>query len=209
MPDARIAGVVLIAAAASSFIAATLPSLNRERVWMLPQPNYLRVIAAHEGQWRAHAWLFAVGTVLMGVALGLIARLIPSPFAVSATIVYAAVAPLWLADLAYRLDITVWAARDEQAHAFFAALGHWTGTLFNFFMIGGFFAMALLGAALADGGLVPSWTAWVLILFGTAAGVSHWASWPSVMGMRSPFDLPVLVQLVPLFVAIPLAAGAS
>ena len=49
----------------------------------------------------------------------------------------------------------------------------------------------------------------VLIVFGTAAGVSHWASWPSVMGMRSPFDLPVLVQLVPLFVAIPLAAGAS
>ena len=75
------------------------------------------------------------------------------------------------------------------------------------FTVGGYFSIALLGLALAGGALVPAWCAWVLVAFGAVAAVSHWASWPRVAGMRSPFDLPVPVQLVPLFVAIPLAAG--
>jgi hypothetical protein len=207
MTDVRVAGLLLIVAAASSLVAATMPSLARERVWMLPQLDYFRVIREHETQWRAHAWLFAIATVLMGIALGAVARSTGSGLALAAAILYGLVAPLWLADLAFRLDLTVWAARDGAAGAVFDALGHWSGSLSNIFMIGGFFAIALLGAALVDGALVPTWTAWVLVAFGTAAGLSHWASWPQVMGMRSPFDLPVLVQLVPLFVAIPLAAG--
>jgi hypothetical protein len=207
MTDARIAGLVLVAAAISSLVAATMPSLSRERVWMLPLPDYLRVIRAHETEWRAHAWLFAVGTVLMGIALGLIARLLASGLATAAAVAYWAVAPLWLADLAFRLDITVWASRETEAQPVFTALGHWAGTLFNIFMIGAYFAIALLGAALVESTVVPAWCAWVLVVFGTAAGLSHWAARPGLMGMRSPFDLPVLVQLVPLFVAIPLAAG--
>lgn len=89
----------------------------------------------------------------------------------------------------------------------YTALGHWTGTHFNMFMIGGFFAIALLGAALVQSTLIPPWSAWVLVVFGTVAGVSHWTARPGVMGMRSPFDLPVLVQLAPLLVGLPLAAG--
>jgi len=197
----------LIAAALSSLVAATMPSLSRERVWMLPQPEYFRVIREHEAQWRAHAWLFALGTVLMGIGLGFVARTTANGLALAAAILYGLVAPLWLADLAFRLDLTVWAARGGAAGALFDAIGHWSGSLFNIFMIGSFFAIALLGAALADASVVPAWTAWVLIAFGVAAGVSHWASWPRLMGMRSPFDLPVLVQLVPLLVAIPLAAA--
>lgn len=207
MTDARIAGVIFVAAAICSLIAATMPSLSRERVWLLPMPAYLRVISAHEAEWRAHAWLFAIGTVLMGVALGLIARLLASGLATGAAVVYWAVAPLWLADLAFRLDITVWASRESEALPVFTALGHWTGTLFNMFMIGGFFAIALLGAALVQSTLIPPWSAWVLVVFGTVAGVSHWTARPGVMGMRSPFDLPVLVQLAPLLVGLPLAAG--
>ncbi len=67
--------------------------------------------------------------------------------------------------------------------------------------------LALLGAAFVDGTRVPAWTAWVLVIFGGVAAISHWAARPHFMGMRSPFDLPVLIQLAPLFVAIPLAAG--
>jgi hypothetical protein len=208
MTDARIAGLLLIAAAASSLVAATMPSLARERVWMLPQVDYFRVIREHEAQWRAHAWLFAVGTVVMGVAVGFVARSTGNGLALAAAILYAMVAPLWLADLAFRLDLTVWAAREPTGGGLFDAIGHWSGSLFNMFMIGGFFATALVGASLSDGALVPSWSAWALAAVGIAAGISHWASWPRLAGMRSPFDLPVLIQIVPLFVAIPLAAGA-
>jgi hypothetical protein len=206
--EAQLAGWLLIVSAAAALVAATMPSLARSSVWMLPEPEYFNVIRAHETQWRAHAWLFAVGTVLMGVGLAFAAQGIPSRYAIAALIVYVLVAPAWLAHLAFRLDLTAGAARDERLRATFRELGPWTGSLYNMFMVGGYFAIALLGLALVDGPLVPAWTAWVLIVFGAVAGLSHWSARPNLMGMRSPFDLPVLVQLAPLFVAIPLAAGA-
>lgn len=205
MTDARLAGLLLIAAAASSLVAATMPSLARERVWMLPQVDYFRVIREHETQWRAHAWLFAIGTVLMGLGLTFLARSTSNAFVITALLLYLLVAPLWLAHLAFRLDLTLKAARDADASATIEVLGYWTGSLYVLFMVGGYYAIALLGAALVDGALVPAWTAWLLIVLGAAAGTSHWMGWPSVAGMRSPFDLPVLVQLFPLFAAIPLA----
>lgn len=207
MSDAQLAGWLLIAAAIASAVGASMPSLARSSVWMLPPAEYFRVIREHELQWRAHAWLFAVGTVLMGVGLAFAAQGIPSRYVMAALIVYLLVAPGWLAHLAFRLDLTAGAARDERMRPTFEQLGPWTGSVYNVFMIGGFFAVALLGLALVDRPLVPAWTAWVIVAFGAVAGVSHWAARPSLMGMRSPFDLPVLVQLVPLFVAIPLAAG--
>ncbi len=207
MSDTQLAGWLLVAAGAASLFGATMPSLARSSVWMLPPSDYFRVIREHEQQWRAHAWLFVVGTVLMGLGLAFAAQGIPSRFAIAALVLYLLVAPAWLAHLAFRLDPTVGAARDERLRATVEALGPWTGSLYNIFMIGGYFAVALLGLALVDRPLVPAWTAWVLVVFGVVAGVSHWAARPSVMGMRSPFDLPVLVQLVPLFVGIPLALG--
>lgn len=208
MTDVRLAGILLAAAAAAAFVAATMPSLARSSVWMLPAPQYFRVIREHERQWRAHAWLFAVATVLMGLGLAFAARAVSSGYALAAFGLYLLVAPAWLAHLAFRLDLTVGASRDESQRATFDALGPWTGSLYNIFMVGGYFAIALLGVALVDGTLVPAWTAWVLVAFGAIASLSHWVAWPGVAGMRSPFDLPVLVQIVPLFVAIPLGVGA-
>ncbi len=207
MSDAHIAGWLLIAAATSSLIAATMPSLARSSVWMLPLPDYFRVIAAHETQWRAHSWLFAVGTLLMGLGLTFAGRTIGSGLVLASLFLYVMVAPLWLAHLAFRLDLTVKAARDESARGLFDALGHWAGSLYTIFMVGSYVSIALLGGALIESQLVPAWTAGVLVVFGSAAAVSHWTGWPRIMGMRGAFDLPVLVQLVPLFVAIPLAAG--
>jgi len=205
--DAHIAGWLLIAAATSSLIAATMPSLARSSVWMLPLPDYFRVIAAHETQWRAHSWLFAVGTLLMGLGLTFAGRTIGSGLVLASLFLYVMVAPLWLAHLAFRLDLTVKAARDESARGLFDALGHWAGSLYTIFMVWSYVSIALLGGALIESQLVPAWTAGVLVVFGSAAAVSHWTGWPRIMGMRGAFDLPVLVQLVPLFVAIPLAAG--
>ena len=207
MSDTQLAGLLLIGAAIASVVGATMPSLARASVWMQPPLEYFRVIREHELQWRAHAWLFAVGTVLMGLGLAFAAQGIPSRYAMAALIVYLLVAPAWLAHLASRLDLTAGAAHDERMRPIFEQLGPWTGSLYNVFMIGGFFAVALLGLALVDRPLAPAWTAWAVVAFGAVAGISHWVARPNLMGMRSPFDLPVLVQLVPLFVAIPLAAG--
>ena len=208
MTDAQVAGILLVAAAVASLVAATMPSLARSSVWMLPQPEYFRVIAAHESQWRAHSWLFAVGTLLMGVGLTFVARSVMSSLVLASLFLYVMVAPLWLAHLAFRLDLTVKAARDESVRGLFDAVGHWAGSLYTIFMVASYAAIAMLGGALVNTSLVPAWTAWVLVGFGAVAALSMWTGRPSVMGMRGAFDLPVLVQLVPLFVAIPLAAGA-
>jgi len=207
MSEAQIAGWLLIGSAAAALVAATMPSLARSGVWMLPAQEYFRVIRAHERQWRSHAWLFAVGAVVMGVGLAFAAQGIPSNYAIASFVVYVVVVPTWLVHLASRLDLTLGAAYDERLRPTFEQLGPWTGSLYNLFMVGGFFATALLGVALLERPLVPQWTAWVLVVLGSVAGLSHWAARPQVMGMRSPFDLPVLIHLIPLFVAIPLAAG--
>lgn len=208
MSDASIAGLLFIAAAIASTMGASMPSLARESVWMRPPAEYFRIIREHEAQWRAHAWLFAVGAVLMALALAFVALATKNGFAVGAAVLYGTVTPLWLAHLAVRLDLTAWASREAEPPSIFAVIGRWTGSLYNVAMVGAFFAVALLGSALVDSTRVPAWTAWVLVVFGGVAGVSHWAARPGLMGMRSPFDLPVLVQLAPLFVAIPLVAGA-
>jgi hypothetical protein len=208
MSDERISGLLLIAAAIASTVAASMPSLARESVWLRPPVEYFRIIREHEAQWRAHAWLFAVGAILMGLAVPFIASATESRFAVAAAVIYWIVTPLWLAELAFRLDLTAWASQEPEPPSVFAVLGRWASSLYNVFMVGAFFAIALLGFALVDGTRVPAWTAWVLVVFGTVAAISHWAARPGVMGMRSPFDLPVLVQLAPLFVAIPLATAA-
>jgi len=206
--DFRLGGLLLIASAIASTAGATMPPLARTKVWILPLPDYLRVIREHELAWRAHAWGFAVGTVLMGIGLVVLAPSLENATALAAAALYVIVAPLWLCALAFRLDMTVGAARDADPGVF-DVLGRWVGSLYTVFMVGGFYAIALVGVSLLDGGPVPAWTAWVLVAFGVAAGLSHGFGYPRLMGMRSPFDLPVLVQLVPLFVAIPLAFAAG
>jgi hypothetical protein len=42
-------------------------------------------------------------------------------------------------------------------------------------------------------------------VLGAVEALSFWIGWPRAFGMRSLFELPVLVPLVPLFIAIPLA----
>jgi len=203
--DAQVAGWVLIAAAAASLIGATMPPLAIRSVWVLPLDQYLKVIREHELAWRAHSWAFATGTVLMAIGLWLFARASSSPFALAAAALYATVAPAWLGTLAFRLDITVWASRGEPP-AVYEFIGRWSSSLYAIFMVGGYWAIALLGVALSDDGRVPIWTAQVVFVLGVVAAVWFGIGKPRIAGIRSLFDLPLLVQLIPLFVAIPLAA---
>ena len=206
MTDARLVGLAFIAAAIMSTIGAGMPSLVRERVWMLPLPAYLGVIRRLEGQWRAHAWCFAIGTVAMGAALAFQASA-GDRSAIAAAAVYSLVAPLWLATLAFRLDVTVWAARQDAPSPLYDVLGKWSGSLYTIYMAGGYAAILLLGASFIGDPRVPAWAGWALAATGAVMGLSFAAAWPRLAGMRSPFELPVLLQLVPLIAAIPLAAS--
>jgi len=170
------------------------------RIFLSAQQEYLRLVREYEWRWRASTWGFVVSTVLMAVGLVLLP-------AIASFAVFVVVAPCWLGALALRLDLTVAAARGGVETAWYDAMGKWSGSLWAIYMVGGDAAVALLGASLIGDPRVPQWTAWTTCVLGAVEALSFWTGWPRMraLGMRSVFELPVLVPLVPLFVAIPLA----
>jgi hypothetical protein len=192
--------LLLVAAAATGVFAAAVPP---GRVFMSPLPEYLRIIRENEWRWRASAWGFAVSTVLMAAGLAIGTSVGSYRFAIAAFAVFAISAPCWLATLALRLDLTVAAARGTVDQSWYDAIGKWSGSLFGFFMVGGHAAVALFGASLIGDARVPSWTAWVVMVVGAAQALSYVIAWPRIYGMRG-LELPVIVPLLPLFIAIPL-----
>ena len=178
------------------------------RVFMSPLPEYLRIIRENEWRWRSSAWGFAVSTVLMAIGLVFASSVTASRwYGIAAFVVFVVVAPCWLGTLALRLDLTVAAARGSVDHAWYDAIGKWSGSLYAIFMVGGHAAVALLGASFIGDPRVPQWAAWTTAALGSIEALSFWVGWPRAFGMRSLFELPVLVPLVPLFVAIPLAVA--
>ena len=184
---------------------------------MSPLPEYLRIIRENEWRWRASAWGFAASTAVLAVALwfaeGVSGRYVDGPTGISvsgayglaALIVFAVVAPCWLATLALRLDLTVAAAHGLVDLTWYDAIGKWSTSLYGFFMVGGHAAVALLGASLIGVPVVPLWAAWATVALGTVQAISFLVAWPRPFGMRGLLELPVMVPLLPLFVAIPLA----
>jgi hypothetical protein len=145
----------------------------------------------------------AVGLLMALSATTIAGRL----YVFAAFAVFVVVAPCWLGTLALRLDLTVAAARGAVDQAWYDTIRKWSGSLYAMFMIGGHTAVALLGASFIGETGMPQWAAWATCVLGAAGALSFWIGWPRVFGMRSPFELPVLVPIVPLFVAIPLVTG--
>jgi len=159
-------------------------------------------------RWRASAWGFAASTVLMAVGLAVATGVGSSRlFGIAAFTVFVVVAPCWLGTLALRRDLTVAAAHGQVDAAWYDAIGKWSTSLYGFFMVGGHAAVALLGASFIGYAGVPQWAAWTTAALGAAQAISFWIGWPRVFGMRGLLELPVIVPLLPLFVAIPLAAS--
>jgi len=169
-------------------------------------PEYLRIVRENEWRWRASAWGFVVATVLMPIAIVITTNVSASRlYGIASFVVFVVVAPCWLGTLALRLDLTVAAARGTVEQAWYDAIGKWSGSLYAIFMVGGHTAVALFGASFIGEPRIPQWTAWTTCIVGAVEALSFWIGWPRAFGMRSLFELPVLVPLVPLFVAIPLA----
>ena len=172
---------------------------------MSPLPEYLRIIRENEFRWRLSAWGFAASTALMAVGLAILTAVGVHLYAIGAFAVFVVVAPCWLGTLASRLDLTVAAARGAVDSAWYDAIGQWSTSLYGFFMVGGHAAVALLGASFIEVPLVPQWAAWTTVVLGTVQAISFLIGWPRAFGMRGLLELPVIVPLLPLFVAIPLA----
>jgi hypothetical protein len=222
--SAATAGAVLVAGALLAIAGASVPALSRERVWMLPLDDYLRVIADHTRAWRLHAWLFLGGAVLTAIGLFLLAG--PGFSAAAAggrtgatdpawllagAVAYAFAAVAWSASLAFRIGPVVSAALAHRAAGQvpngYETLSDWSTALYEIYMVVGYLATAGVALGVAVAGLVPAWLGWACVAFGIVGATSFGFSVPRVAGMRSPLELPVLVHVVPLAIGLSLLAG--
>jgi hypothetical protein len=177
--EQRLAGAVLALAFILFAIGATLPLLGRNgntRIFMLPDPEYLRAIAHNPVAWRwanilmgAAALVLLTGlqmltTILEGVNERTLSRLGLVGFLVAAV--------LWVIFSAFRATTTITAAREMVAKGevppYYEPMGQWAGGLFKVYAVVGFLTPAAYGGSLLQTALVPGWAAWVTIIFSLA-----------------------------------------
>src|SRR2546421_9507663 len=155
--ELMVSGAVLTAGGAAVLIAAFLPSLYP--VWTARAVNAVGIIAQHRGTWRLANVLFAAGAglTLAGLA-ALTGRLNARPAATGilptvALTLMALASALWLANLAFRLTVTM---RVAGAVANGGTVPDWDGDVNAW--TGGLWSLAPLAGAPATACFSPAVT---------------------------------------------------
>src|SRR6266480_3845166 len=137
--DLIFAGALLLAGGIAVLVAAFIPSLYP--VWTARGINAIPLIAQHRGTWQLANWLFVAGAVLTLAGLGALAPLLNRPthsaLPSTALTLMTLASTLWIANLTFRLTITVRTADLTSA-----------------------------GLATTGGAVLPAWTGWTAIGLG-------------------------------------------
>ena len=107
--DLIFAGALLLAGGIAVLVAAFIPALYP--VWTARGINAIPLIAQHRGTWQLANWLFVAGAVLTLAGLGALAPLLNRPthsaLPSTALTLMTLASTLWIANLTFRLTITV------------------------------------------------------------------------------------------------------
>jgi hypothetical protein len=192
---ARIAAGAVLGGVAAAALAAFYPGLGP--IWSAHGAHAARLIAGHRTGWQVANWSFGVGIVstLAGIAI-MTSVLRPKPYVALA--LFAVAAALWIADLTFRLTVTVDAAdeagRGDPVAGWYGSLAKWGDQ--------GLMEAAAVAAAVA-----------VFAYAVAARGAGHFASWASwwaaaisaglVLEVAVTGDvIPLLIYLAPAGFAI-------
>jgi len=171
--DLTLAGATLTAGGAAVLIAAFLHALYP--VWMARGVHALTLIGQHRGDWQLANWLFAAGAglTLAGLAaLTAAASRRPGAGALSTTALGLMVlaSTLWIANLAFRLTVTVRAVDAVSAgHAppdWYEPINNWVGAMWYAAALSGAAATIGYGLVVVGGSVLPGWTGWLAIGIG-------------------------------------------
>lgn len=169
--DLVLVGVALTIGGAAVLIAAFLPSLYP--IWVARGVNAVTLIGQHRGTWQVANWLFAIGAGLTLAGMGTLTRLLNHPLAGAATVLMTLASTLWIANLAFRLTVTVQTADAVSGGGavpdWYEQVNAWTGGLWYAAALTG--AVAIIGygvavTAVTGGGVLPPWTGWLAVGFG-------------------------------------------
>ena len=171
---ARNAGWMLIVGTSLAFIGAGWPPYKQ---WYSPLEEALRVIASHPIGWRCIHTGFAAGTVITALGLAVFANARAgqpgSVYATVAAVAYSMATVFWIADIAYRLSVTPWAANEFVSTgtipSVYAPLQRMSALTFSAFSAMAAVASVSVAGAAFQSGAAPRWVAWTSLGVGIVA----------------------------------------
>ena len=184
----RTAGIALLASAVLFMIGAFSAAYFRKVPIPTDPLEKLTLIANDRVGWTAQAIIFPIALLATGVIFGVIAARLHGPwprgFGIAATILFAVGALLWLSISVHRLQLGAHAA--EMIRTFDPGapppvmLNSWEFWPHTLCVLA---AIALMGAALALGGVLPTlgWIVMALAVVAAVIGPLVWHDWPPFM----------------------------
>jgi hypothetical protein len=166
--DLILVGGLLTTAGIAVLVAAFIPSLYP--VWTARGVNAVTLIGQHRGTWQVANWLFAAGAALTLAGLGVLTRLLNHPLGGAALTLMTLASTLWIANLAFRLTVTVRTADlvsgGGSVPEWYEQVNAWAGGLWYAAALTGAVALVGYGVAVTGGGVLPAWTGWLAVGFG-------------------------------------------
>ena len=160
--SARIAAGALLAGVAGAALAAFYPGLYP--VWMAHGAEAARMIAGHRTGWQVANWSFGVGIVCTLAGLTTLTSIL-RPRPVFGLAMFSIAAALWIADLAFRLTVTVGAAdrvsSGDAVAGWYSPLAGWGDQgLMEAAALAAAVAVLAYAVAARDDGRFARWSIW-------------------------------------------------
>lgn len=206
-----ITGILLFAATIIFAIGAGAPDYSRlnRRVWSVPEEE----VGADPRAWRWANYAFLVSAILTLVGLGFLSLFLYEAgsqlLAPAGFLLFSLGIVFWVAFLAFRLSIMLWAGKiyleNSEVPALYQPLSSWSYVMGSIYMLLGYLAMLIIGGALLQTGFLASWLGWTSVVFGlvgTFAIVTGHPRWPGTEG--SIALIPLWIQVMPLLYGIAL-----
>ena len=201
------AAVLLLGGALCFLTGAAIP-IRWLEVWFSPLERYLELIATHRKAWSWMNGLMIAAVVLTTAGLSVLAAVTSRPAIIAGAAAYGIGSVCWVMVASYRSTASVWAA-DRLASTgrmpeAFEAVDRWMGLLFRLYILMAYSSELAVGAGLLQTALVPSWSAWIMVILGVGGFLSQMPGTNRISPLRSVFEVPIVVHVAPALIAIAL-----
>ena len=201
------AAVLLLGGALCFLVGAAIPTRWME-VWFSSQERSMELIAAHRQAWSWINGLMIAAVILTTAGLTVLAAVTSRPAIIAGAATYGIGSVWWVLVASYRSTASVWAA-DRLASTgripeAFEAVDGWMGLLFRLYVLMAYGSELAVGAGLLQTALVPSWSAWIMVVLGIGGFLSQMPGTNRISALRSVFEVPIVVHVAPALIAIAL-----
>ena len=201
------AAVLLLGGALCFLIGAAIP-IRWLEVWFSSLERHMELIAAHRRAWSWINGLMIAAVALNAAGLSVLAAVTSRPAIIAGATAYGIGSVWWVMVASYRSTASVWAAdrlvSTQRMPEVFEALDGWMGLLFRLYTLMAYGSELAVGAGLLQTALVPSWSAWIMVVLGIGGFLSQMPGTNRISALRSVFEVPIVVHVAPALIAIAL-----